>query len=90
MSDNPIASMARDRLVSQIDYDRVNAIREAQEIVEEAQQIAGDIDRAVSLGKIPSLAQKVHHLLVRSTQLGVRKEALELFDAALPEAGEGE
>lgn len=88
MGKNSIASMARNRLVSQAEYDRGYAIREAKDIAEEAKRIAEDIDAAIAGGKISGLAQKVHHLLVRTAQLDVRKEALELFDAALP--GEGE
>lgn len=83
-----IASMARNRLVSQAEYDREYAIREAEDVAEEARLIAKDIDAAIAGGKVSGLAQKVHHLLVRTAQLNARKEALELFDAALP--GEGE
>jgi hypothetical protein len=80
--------MARNRLVSQAEYDREYAIREAEDVAEEARLIAKDIDAAIAGGRVSGLAQKVHHLLVRTAQLNARKEALELFDAALP--GEGE
>jgi hypothetical protein len=88
VGESSIASAARNRLASQIGYDRDHAVREAQDIAEEAKRIANDIDAAIAGGKVSGLAQKVHHLLVRTAQLNVRKEALELFDAAFP--GEGE
>lgn len=89
MGENPIASVARNRLVSQIEYDREYAIREAEDVAEEARLIAKDVDAAIAGGKVSNLAQKVHHLLIRTAQLSARREALELFDAAFPEGGEG-
>lgn len=86
--ENRMALLARRRLTSQIDHDRARAVQEAEHIADEAKRIASDIEGAITGGKVAALAQEIHHLLVRATQLKANKDALELFDAALPVEGE--
>jgi hypothetical protein len=82
------AYLARRRLTSQIDSNRMAVAREAQRVAEDAARIANDVDSAIACGRVPNLAQDVQQLLIRAIRLSTQTEALEIFDVAFSEEGE--